>query len=76
MKNQIEVNDVVDVRFHLGFSLLRLKVLHAPAATGECWRMMTERGTIVYIQQFESMVLLPKKPDPPAGRLITEGKLT
>lgn len=59
--DEIEIGDFVRVVFPNGDRIIQAEVLYVAVATGDCWRVRdTLDGRLVYIQQFERMILLKK----------------
>lgn len=59
--DRIEAGDTVWVSFGAGIIRLVGVVLYIPQATGDCWILRdVPDGNLVYVQQFERMVLYKK----------------
>ena len=58
-KDKIEAGDIVSVFFNdeLDRYYFNATMLYVPCATGDSWRIRAVGGQIVYVQQFETMVL-------------------
>ena len=58
-KDKIEVGDVVSIYFNADLDrfCLNATVLHVPRGSGDPWRIRAGGGQLVYVQQFETMVL-------------------
>ena len=52
----IKEGDIVDVYFEYVGCELEVKVLSVPRATGDCWHLEREDGTLVYVNSFSRMV--------------------
>lgn len=59
---RIEKGDLVDVFWGSPRPLTCALVLYVPVATGDSWQLRSEDGVIVYVQQFERIVLRVKAP--------------
>jgi len=57
-RRPIAVGDLVQVTLGRG-SIVRGTVLGIPAATGDCWKIQEQDGTLIYIQQFRTLARIP-----------------
>ena len=55
MSERIEVGDIVDIEWSYR-TLYRCKILYSPVATGDSWHVRDQEGSILYVQQFDSMM--------------------
>lgn len=53
-QDMIDVGSVVTVRFAMNPPITG-EVLGTPAATGDCWKIRGDGGSVFYVQQFDSM---------------------
>ena len=62
MNDRIEKGDRVKVAFASGgyFDNIDGVVDYTPCATGDSWVLVRDDGQVIYIQQFEAMILLRK----------------
>ena len=62
MENRIEKGDKVRVTFAEGgyFDDFEGVVDYTPCATGDSWVLVQDDGRVIYVQQFETMILLCK----------------
>ena len=62
MQNSIEKGDRVKATFASGgyFDDIEGVVEYTPCATGDSWVLVQDDGRVIYIQQFETMILLRK----------------
>jgi len=56
---KIEVGDVVNVGWPEG-NVSGATVLYTPQDRGDSWRLKLSDGKILYVQQFETMLLVKK----------------
>jgi len=63
MNYKAEIGDKVRFHFSDNISSVFGDLLYIPQATGDCWIIQTycegEKSLICYIQQFETMFILP-----------------
>jgi hypothetical protein len=59
-KDKIQEGDLVNIYFGDDASMHNCLVLYVPQATGDCWRVRHESGSIHYIQHFEQIILKSK----------------
>ncbi len=64
MTNQerIEVGDTVEVSWRCDEMIIRGVILYIPGSTGDAWIIKNSAGKIFYIQMYECMSLVEKKP--------------
>lgn len=55
MENKITVGDIVDVFFVTADALYHVEVLSTPCATGDCFCMRDEAGTLYNVQMYAYM---------------------
>lgn len=53
-EDKIEEGSIVTVRFAMNPPITG-EILGTPAATGDCWKIRGEGGSVFYVQQFDSM---------------------
>ena len=62
MENRIERGDSVRVTFGQGshFGYFDAVVDYTPCAEGDSWVLIQDDGHVIYVQHFETMILLSK----------------
>ena len=62
MQNRIEKGDKVKVTFASGgyFDDIEGVVDYTPCAEGDSWVLVQDDGRVIYVQRFETMILLSK----------------
>jgi len=60
-EDRIKVGDKVTVSWETLKTEFAVEVLYMPQATGDCWHLKREDGTIVYVNSFCSMIKLNKE---------------
>lgn len=55
-RDWIDVGDIVSIILPTCPMEDNVEVLHRPSATGDCWRLRREDGTLVNVMIFEKMV--------------------
>jgi hypothetical protein len=56
MADMIQIGDVVDIHFEQINSEFSVEIIYMPNATGDCFKLKREDGTLVNVQNYSKMV--------------------
>jgi hypothetical protein len=59
LKETIERGDKVNIYFENCAGIWGAEVLDNPVATGDAWKLRTNDGGLVYVQNYSQMELIP-----------------
>ena len=56
MKDVIKIGDIVDIHWEHLSAEFSVEILHTPQATGDCFKLKREDGTLLNVQNYSRMV--------------------